>query len=315
MREQVSVPICVGERLYTRWDFLPVLAGRLADYLMPDVVWTGGISEMMRIAALAETYHVPVTPHNAMGPLQVVAGAHAMLAVPNFYRLEHNVANVPWYNRCLDRPLDLRGDRLHLSAGPAWASSWTSSTSGPTRRDRGGNGEPRTSKSASLAQAATGTRRAPVGRAASAGGHLPADRPEPYSMTSSARVSIADGIVRPRALAVLQIEPELEARGLLDQGDWQVGALQDLVDERGGLSPELPKAHSVGHQGARGRQLAEPDHRHPPADGPIGDAASVGDEHPIVEDHQPLIPPRGQRIEGRVQVTRPPNGHVLELDS
>ena len=41
--------------------------------------------------------------------------AHAMLTVPNFYRLEHHVANVPWYDRCLDRPLDLRGDRLHLS--------------------------------------------------------------------------------------------------------------------------------------------------------------------------------------------------------
>jgi galactonate dehydratase len=118
VREQVAVPITVGERLYTRWDFLPVLAERLADYLMPDVVWTGGISEVMRIAALAETYHVPVTPHNAMGPLQVVAGAHAMLTVPNFYRLEHNVANVPWYDRCLDRTLDLRGDQLHLSARP-----------------------------------------------------------------------------------------------------------------------------------------------------------------------------------------------------
>ena len=67
VREQVGVPICVGERLYTRWDFLPVLAGRLADYLMPDVVWTGGISEVVRIATMAEAYHVPVTPHNAMG--------------------------------------------------------------------------------------------------------------------------------------------------------------------------------------------------------------------------------------------------------
>jgi galactonate dehydratase len=118
VREQVGVPLCVGERLYSRWDFQPILAARLADYLMPDVVWTGGISEVVRIAALAETYQVPVTPHNAMGPLQVVAGAHAMIAVPNFYRLEHNVANVPWYNRCLDRPLDLRGDRLHLSPRP-----------------------------------------------------------------------------------------------------------------------------------------------------------------------------------------------------
>jgi galactonate dehydratase len=118
VREQVAVPLCVGERLYTRWDFLPVLADRLADYLMPDVVWTGGISEIVRIAALAETYHVPVTPHNALGPLQLVASAHAMLAVPNVYRLEHHVANRPWYDRCLDRPLDIRGDRLHLAARP-----------------------------------------------------------------------------------------------------------------------------------------------------------------------------------------------------
>jgi L-alanine-DL-glutamate epimerase-like enolase superfamily enzyme len=74
VREQVSVPICVGERLYTRWDFQPALAERLANYLMPDVVWTGGISEVTRISSLAETYHVPVTPYNAMGPLQAVAG-------------------------------------------------------------------------------------------------------------------------------------------------------------------------------------------------------------------------------------------------
>ena len=115
MREQVNVPICVGERLYTRHDFLPVLEQHLTDYIMPDVVWTGGICELLRIATLAETYHVPISPHNAMGPLQVVAGAHAMMTVPNLYRLEHNVANYRSYNRCLDRPLDFRGDRLHLS--------------------------------------------------------------------------------------------------------------------------------------------------------------------------------------------------------
>jgi galactonate dehydratase len=118
VRRQVPVPICVGERLHTRFDFLPVLAEGLADFVMPDVLWTGGISELHRIATLAETFHVPVTPHNAMGPLQVVAGAHVMLAIPNAYRLEHHVATIPWYDRCLDRPLDIRGDRLHLEPRP-----------------------------------------------------------------------------------------------------------------------------------------------------------------------------------------------------
>jgi galactonate dehydratase len=118
VREQVSVPLCVGERLYTRFDFAPILENRLADFLMPDVVWTGGISELLRIATFAEVYHVPISPHNAMGPLQIVAGGHAMLTIPNFYRLEHSLASLPIYRECLGQPLDLRGDQLHLPNRP-----------------------------------------------------------------------------------------------------------------------------------------------------------------------------------------------------
>ena len=44
-----TVPnICVGERLYTRWDFLPIFRRNLANYIMPDIVWTGGISEIKK---------------------------------------------------------------------------------------------------------------------------------------------------------------------------------------------------------------------------------------------------------------------------
>jgi galactonate dehydratase len=118
VREQVSVPLCVGERLYTRFDFAPILENRLADFLMPDVVWTGGISELLRIATFAEVYHVPISPHNAMGPLQIVAGGHAMLTIPNFYRLEHSLASLPIYRECLGQPLDLRDDQLHLPNRP-----------------------------------------------------------------------------------------------------------------------------------------------------------------------------------------------------
>jgi len=108
----------VGERLYTRQDFMPIFEHRLADYVMPDVVWTGGISELLRIASLAEVYHVPVSPHNAMGPLQVLAGAHAMMTIPNFYRLEHSLASIPSYQACLTRPLLLDGESLILPDRP-----------------------------------------------------------------------------------------------------------------------------------------------------------------------------------------------------
>ena len=118
VREQVNVPICVGERLYTRWDFAQIFEQRLADFVMPDVVWTGGISELLRIATMAETYHVPITPHNAMGPLQILAGAHAMMTVPNFYRLEHSIERIPRYQSCLDKPIAFVDDHIRLSDRP-----------------------------------------------------------------------------------------------------------------------------------------------------------------------------------------------------
>jgi galactonate dehydratase len=118
VRDAVDVRICVGERLFTRWDFAPVLQNRLADYLMPDVCWTGGITEMKKIAAMAETYFVSVSPHGAMGPLQLLAGAHAMITVPNFYRLETFNLREPIFNAVLDSSVDVRQGRLHLSQRP-----------------------------------------------------------------------------------------------------------------------------------------------------------------------------------------------------
>jgi len=118
VREAVDVRICVGERLFTRWDFAPVLQNRLADYLMADVCWTGGITELKKISAMAETYNVSMSPHGAMGPIQLIAGAHAMITVPNFYRLEHFHLWEPLFNAAINPPLDVGQGRLYLSDRP-----------------------------------------------------------------------------------------------------------------------------------------------------------------------------------------------------
>ncbi|MFW6174483.1 MAG: mandelate racemase/muconate lactonizing enzyme family protein [Chloroflexota bacterium] len=118
VREQTPAPICVGERLYTRFDFAPVLEDGLADYVMPDVVWTGGITELRKIAAMAEAHYVPLSPHNAHGPLQILAGAQAGMTIPNFYRLEHSMGSIPNYNRFLAEPLDIRDGALTLPDRP-----------------------------------------------------------------------------------------------------------------------------------------------------------------------------------------------------
>lgn len=118
VREKVNCAITVGERLHTRWEFAPILEKRLADYIMPDVTWAGGISELKKISTMAEAYYIPVSPHDASGPINVVAGAHVMMTVPNFYRLETSRYDLSKYNDFVETPLDNSGGRLHLSALP-----------------------------------------------------------------------------------------------------------------------------------------------------------------------------------------------------
>jgi galactonate dehydratase len=118
VKASVNVPICVGERLYTRFDFLPVLKEGLAEYIMPDILWTGGISELRKIANLAETFYIPISPHDANGPINILAGAHTMMTVPNIYRLEFGRGNLDFYNAAVSPALDVRDGWLYLSDRP-----------------------------------------------------------------------------------------------------------------------------------------------------------------------------------------------------
>ena len=80
--------IATGERLYSKWDYRPLLEQRLVDVIQPDLGHAGGISEVKKIAALAEAYYVQLAPHNPQGPLSTAAAAHLGMAIPNFLILE-----------------------------------------------------------------------------------------------------------------------------------------------------------------------------------------------------------------------------------
>lgn len=124
VREAIGVPISVGERLHTRWDFVPIFEEKLADFVMPDVTWTGGISELKKIAIMAEAYNIPMSPHDASGPVNVMAGAQVMATVPNFYRLETSSFDLSKYDPMLAEPLDNAGGRLRLPDGPGLGISF-----------------------------------------------------------------------------------------------------------------------------------------------------------------------------------------------
>ncbi|MGC8553443.1 MAG: mandelate racemase/muconate lactonizing enzyme family protein [Phycisphaerae bacterium] len=113
-----GVSICVGERHYTRHGFRRVLENHICDIIMPDITRCGGPSEMKRIATMAEAYNVLVAPHNPNGPLSTLASGHVCAAIPNFFRQEFMVNDVPWRDAVLTHPIDVRQGMLHLSTRP-----------------------------------------------------------------------------------------------------------------------------------------------------------------------------------------------------
>jgi galactonate dehydratase len=80
---QTSIPIALGERLYSRWDFKPIFERGIADIVQPDLAHAGGISEVRRIAAMAEAYDVAVAPHCPLGPLALASCLQLAACTPN----------------------------------------------------------------------------------------------------------------------------------------------------------------------------------------------------------------------------------------
>jgi galactonate dehydratase len=118
IRRQIPLPVCVGERLHSRFMVRPILEKHAADILMPDVTRCGGIGEMKRIATLCEVFNVPVAPHNPNGPISTIAAAHVMASVSNFFLQEFMFTDVPWRDTVLDRRLPVRDGYFELSDEP-----------------------------------------------------------------------------------------------------------------------------------------------------------------------------------------------------
>ena len=88
---------------------------------MPDVAWGGGITEIRKICNHADTYYLPVTLHDTVGPVMLWASAHLMLHLPNAMIMEGVRAywgEGGWYNDVVTRPLNIVDGQLTLDATP-----------------------------------------------------------------------------------------------------------------------------------------------------------------------------------------------------
>jgi len=78
-----SIPIALGERLYSRWDFKPFFESGAVDIIQPDLSHAGGILEVRKIAAMAEAYDIAVAPHCPLGPLALASCLQIAACSPN----------------------------------------------------------------------------------------------------------------------------------------------------------------------------------------------------------------------------------------
>lgn len=85
-----SIPIAIGERLYSRWDFKDILGSGIA-VIQPDLSHAGGISEVRRIAAMGEAYGVALAPHCPLGPIALAASLQVDLVSSNFLIQEQSI--------------------------------------------------------------------------------------------------------------------------------------------------------------------------------------------------------------------------------
>lgn len=88
LRKMTHVPFAIGEEFASKWQFKPYLEKQLTQFVRLDVCNVGGITESMKVAAMAESQYIDLMPHNPLGPICTAATIHVAAACPNFSYLE-----------------------------------------------------------------------------------------------------------------------------------------------------------------------------------------------------------------------------------
>ena len=105
LANEIDAPVCVSERLISKFQFRDYLKSGAAEIVMPDLIWTGGITETKKISVLAETEQRPIAPHDMTGPVNIFACAHISMNAPNAFIMETCRAfygTGGWYKKYVD---------------------------------------------------------------------------------------------------------------------------------------------------------------------------------------------------------------------
>lgn len=114
----LPIPIATGERLVTRYEFLEILEKRAAAVIQPDVCHAGGITEVRKIAAMADAHFVSVAPHNPLGPIATAVAIQLAFATPNHLIQEVMRSDVPWRAEVVNSEIEIVAGRVRPPARP-----------------------------------------------------------------------------------------------------------------------------------------------------------------------------------------------------
>ena len=90
VRSRINIPVATGERLYLKFPFFELVRNEAVDILQPDICNAGGITELKKIAGMAEAQHIMMAPHNTNSAVGTVASMHLDAAIPNFLIQEYH---------------------------------------------------------------------------------------------------------------------------------------------------------------------------------------------------------------------------------
>jgi galactonate dehydratase len=118
VQRQIKTPIATGERLLSRFEYREILEKGACKIIQPDLMHAGGFTEIKKIASMADTYYIPVAPHNPGGPICTAAAMHLAASIPNFYILEQMEPQRATRDKASTIPIRFEDGCFMLPEGP-----------------------------------------------------------------------------------------------------------------------------------------------------------------------------------------------------
>ena len=98
LQHSTTIPVCTGEDIYLKENFIPLLQSGGVSIIHPDILSSGGIYENKKIGDLAQDYGVAMAVHMAESPVACLAAVHSVAATENFMVLEFHSNDCPWWD-------------------------------------------------------------------------------------------------------------------------------------------------------------------------------------------------------------------------